>query len=309
MNCFDQARLSCKGFNELKVINNVEESLNFFHLNGYFPRYNERDKNEMRLYDFLRKTDFSSCKIDKRILNELYAAQELSKKKAPIIKKRKQISNKRLRITKAINNYYKYYLQNGFFPTDSKISSKEAKSISKSYTSILTLEKYYTGEHARMISMINDIKFNISNRKQLKVINQYVNFFKKYGVLPVRKKNLASIKNDFERKSHDLASKMERINLNLVRVPKLLKNELESIDNTNPDKLEKLIQTTNDWMKIIIFFIDEQNGKIYHGKLMDEKIIYQDEEVKLSTIINSVCKNIEFVDNDLKKKCSLILKS
>ncbi len=280
----------------------LEEILDFFYThNECFPEYNEKDEVETKLYDFRRKIKlYNYYDIDEELLEEYKEAAKKSAKNKCYGKSLRRLLKSQDNITSSIDNYYNFYLENGYFPTNSKSSSEYEIKISRAYTNILNKREIYTKNHKEMISIINEIKENIKNRKKLLIIKQYVDFCYKYGYMPKRKKNSPDKDDTIRLYEHSIASKFERINMEDVRIPKTLQTRyIKVLEFCAQKEQQELVAKVNSYMNGIISFMKETNATPYERKYRQYQIDCDGVKVNATSALNFIDKNINLVDDKL----------
>lgn len=294
--------LTKDGINETKAEEHLRQSIEFFYNNGHLPEYNSKNKEEMKLYDFLRKIDFKKYYFDSTLIAEYERVYKINEREKPKRKKQKHIKRVREGISIAINNYYNFYLEYGRFPSDSKCAGKEERRISKAYTRILNKEnsKYHTKKHKNMIQNINNIKKEIIIKSKLGVIKEYVDFYEDHNkTRPRRKDGTNNYDKKVDGKETQIAIKMSRLNLEEIEVPRDLKERLDAIESMEDEKSRKIKIKANGYMEKIILFMKENQGTPYERNLRQMKITYNGKEITAQSALKYVDKNINFVDDEL----------
>ena len=208
-------------------------------------------------------------------------------------------------ITNSINNYYNFYIDNGYFPTDSKRSTPEERHISKAYTRALNEEsrKYYMSDHRDMIKKINDIKKKKENDAKLKIIEEYVSFYENHDNRRARRRDGASnYDENIDGEETKLALKMSRLKLDEVDIPEDLKKRLDNLDKPKDEDIRIIRKKVNGYMKLIIDFMEKYNGTPYERRLRNIKISYDGYELTIESALKYVDKYINLVDDELLEK-------
>ena len=287
-------------------LDNVLSKLNlifdFYKENKRLPESNKDDKEEMKLYDFLRHLDISKYinDIDPEIINKLDILKKKQEKIKIIRKEQKKIKNKQNYITKCVNNYYNFYLNNGYFASD--CSTRLEKSIAKDYYGIMKFESMFTKEHRYYINIINDIKMHNNKMQKLLRIKRFIKFCKTYDRFPTHYDGDLTDKTDIDRYEATLLDNItNKFDLDSIEIPYWLINELnDTINNINEKEFNRWQMELNTTMSQIIYFIREKGVSADSKKYYDYEIIgFNGNKEKVSSALKYVKDNINYVDKHL----------
>lgn len=287
------------------VLEKLELVFRFYEENGRLPETNLQDKEEQRLYNFFRKLDLSKYinDIDPKIIKKIDRIKkenEIRKKKR---KTKKFVQTRRNYITKCIDNYYNFYINNGFFPSDTS-SNKLERTISKDFVGIVKFSKYYTKEHQYKIDNIKQIKKYKRKKEKLQKIQNYIHFCKIYDRVPKHVDKDSKDKTYLDRRETNIAEQISRIDLENVVIPySLLENLYNEIDRCQILAHEVWVRELNELMRRVLLFMHEHNTTLDNKNLSEKKIKgIEGYDVLISTALDYVKKNIKFVDEELIKE-------
>lgn len=287
------------------VLEKLELVFRFYEENGRLPETNLQDKEEHRLYNFFRKLDLSKYinDIDPKIIKKIDRIKkenEIRKKKR---KTKKFVQTRRNYITKCIDNYYNFYINNGFFPSDTS-SNKLERTISKEFVGIVKFSKYYTKEHQYKIDNIKQIKKYKRKKDKLQKIQNYIHFCKRYDRVPKHVDKDSKDKTYLDRRETNIAEQISRIDLENVVIPyNLLENLYNEIDRCQILAHEVWVRELNELMRRVLLFMHEHNTTLDNKNLSEKKIKgIEGYDVLISNALDYVKKNIKFVDEELIKE-------
>ncbi len=284
----------------LEKLNKVFE---FYEENKRLPETNLEDKYETKLYDFFRKLDIEKYKhdIDPKIIEKINFIKEENKIRKAKRKTKNKIETKRNYITKCINNYYDFYIKNGYFASDCVYLTKEEKNICKDYNNIIKFRKLFTNEHTYKVNMINDIKKNNKYLSKLMKIKRYINFMKKYDKTPLHVSYKSNDNNSFNKYQLRTYDYIVNLNLEDIIIPYKLIEELNNeLDRVSKIKEENKIANVNYVMEKIIDFMDENKTSCANKDGIITNL--NGREILFDGAIKYIKNNVDVIDKKLIKK-------
>lgn len=287
------------------VLEKLELVFRFYEENGRLPETNLEDKEEHRLYNFFRRLDLSKYinDIDPKIIKKIDRIKKENEIRKKRRKTKKSIQIKRNYITKCINNYYDFYIKNGFFPSDTSCNKLE-RIISRDFVGIIKFNKYYTKEHKYKVEIIKQIKEHKRNKDKLQKIQNYIYFCKKYDRVPKHVDKDLDDKTYLDRQETNINEQINRIDLESVVIPySLLENFYNEIDRCQVIAHETWVIELNELMKRVLSFMRKHNVSLDNKNFSEEKIEGIDgSNVLIRSAVDYVKKNIMFVDEELIKE-------
>lgn len=286
-----------------ELLEKLDKVFEFYEENKRLPETNLEDKYETKLYDFFRKLDIEKykCDIDPKIIKKINLIKEENKIRKAKRKTKNKIETKRNYITKCINNYYDFYIKNGYFASDCAYLTKEEKNICKDYNNIIKFRKLFTNEHIYKINMINDIKDNNKYLSKLMKIKRYINFMKKYDKTPSHVSSKLNDNDSFSKYELRTYDYIANLNLEDIIIPYRLIEELnDELNKVSKIKEEKKKANVNYVTKKLIDFMNEnkmscanKNGTITN---------LNGREISFDGAVKYIKNNVGVIDKKLIKE-------
>ncbi len=279
------------------VISNLKLVFDFYEENGILPRKNPNDRYETKLNNFFRRFDLDKYinDLDSKTVKKIIHIRKENEIRMKRIKSKKSLKTKQAYITKCIDEYYDFYVQNGRFPGE---NIKSERILSNAYNNIMRESKYFTSDNRSKINNINAIKSHNKNIKKLIHVKRYIDFCKKYERQPVFIENNEDITRA-EKNERALAMYLSyKLDLDNIYIPYALLEELYSaIDYTKTKKVEKLTNYVNYLMDELLCLMKKYNLSCDNNFIRNMLIKVNGKTIKAENALTYVKEHISYVDD------------